>query len=56
MNAEPRCRHCDTGLVDVDMAEDFDDPSIRWAVGRCPNDGCREDESFTVADVVRALS
>lgn len=37
---EPTCRYCDTELVDVDMAEDFDDPTHRWLVGNCPNREC----------------
>lgn len=36
MNGDPTCRDCDTPLVDIDMAEDFDNPAIRWGVGRCP--------------------
>ena len=33
---DPTCNECDSELVDLDMAEDFDDPTIRWSVGRCP--------------------
>ena len=37
---DPTCPECDTELVDLDMAEDPDDPATRWGVGRCPNPEC----------------
>jgi len=39
---DPTCRECDTPLVDLDMAEDPDDPTTRWLTGRCPV--CASDE------------
>lgn len=41
---DPTCRECDTPLVDLDMAEDPDDPTHRWSVGRCPNPECEAHE------------
>lgn len=32
----PTCNECDAELVDLDMAEDPDDPSHQWNTGRCP--------------------
>jgi len=29
-----------------DMAEDFDDPTVRWAVGTCPNPDCDEEPNL----------
>lgn len=53
---DPTCIECDTELVDLDMAEDFDDPSIRWGVGRCPNPECSKHQPTYADDVARAVS
>lgn len=37
---EPTCIWCDALLVDLDMAEDPDDPTVRWTVGNCPDPDC----------------
>ena len=44
---DPTCNECDSELVDIDMDEDPDDPSIRWTVGRCPECSPTEKEKTT---------
>ena len=53
---DPRCIECDTELVDLDMAEDFDDPRIRWGIGNCPNPECNRHRTSYADEVARAVS